>query len=438
MAIKFSQFVLKTLPSELDYIVGYTGTENLQITPDNFLAPYLGAYLPLAGGTMAGNIVMGGNQIKFADAGRLYLGDSNDLQIYHNATDSHIDNYTGNLNIVNNANDKDINFYCDDGAGGVEIYFYLDGSNATGAPQTIFPENCYLNFGNNSDLKILHAGGNSTMQNDTGDWYMRQTANDKDIIILCDDGAGGHTPYITLDGSAAQTQVDMDFYFTDNVKAKFGDGGDLNIYHDGSNSYITDTGTGNLYIDAAPNFFIRSATDSAVGLSYAVGGPIYLYHAGSLKFNTSATGIEVADEVSIGTSLVHTGDTDTKVSFGTDEIVLTTAGVDRMFVAADGDVGIGTNTPSYNLEVDGTATVATDPSYIVATAGTFEMAIGSQNSPGVAQEAFVGTLGNTDFKIMANSAFVGRVTTSAKLLIGAGGGVPTAALQVLGDRKSVV
>ena len=34
MAIKFSQFVLKTLPSELDFIVGYTGTENLQITPD--------------------------------------------------------------------------------------------------------------------------------------------------------------------------------------------------------------------------------------------------------------------------------------------------------------------------------------------------------------------------------------------------------------------
>ena len=70
MAIKFSQFVLKTLPSELDYIVGYTGTENLQITPDNFLAPYLGAYLPLAGGDMAGpyNTWV----IKFADAGRLF------------------------------------------------------------------------------------------------------------------------------------------------------------------------------------------------------------------------------------------------------------------------------------------------------------------------------------------------------------------------------
>ena len=75
-------------------------------------------------------------------------------------------------------------------------------------------------------------------QNDTGDWYIRQTANDKDIIILCDDGAGGHTPYITLDGSAAQTQVDMDFYFTDNVKAKFGNSSDLEIYHDGTHTYV--------------------------------------------------------------------------------------------------------------------------------------------------------------------------------------------------------
>jgi len=38
---------------------------------------------------------------------------------------------------------------------------------------------------------------------------------------------------------------------------------------------------------------------------------------------------------------VHTGDTDTKVSFGTDEIVLTTAGTDRVKVDSSGDVGIG-------------------------------------------------------------------------------------------------
>ena len=96
MAIKFSQFVLKTLPSELDYIVGYTGTENLQITPDNFLAPYLGAYLPLAGGTMTGNTLHGD------DVKSLY-GASDDLSIYHSGSDSYIrDLGAGSLRITTN------------------------------------------------------------------------------------------------------------------------------------------------------------------------------------------------------------------------------------------------------------------------------------------------------------------------------------------------
>ena len=36
--------------------------------------------------------------------------------------------------------------------------------------------------------------------------------------------------------------------FTDDIKAKFGASGDLEIYHDGSNSYIKDVGTGELKI----------------------------------------------------------------------------------------------------------------------------------------------------------------------------------------------
>ena len=34
--------------------------------------------------------------------------------------------------------------------------------------------------------------------------------------------------------------------FDDNVKAKFGTGGDLEIYHDGSNSFVSEGGTGGL------------------------------------------------------------------------------------------------------------------------------------------------------------------------------------------------
>ena len=39
--------------------------------------------------------------------------------------------------------------------------------------------------------------------------------------------------------------------FNDNVKARFGTGNDLEIYHDGSHSYINETGTGDLILDSS-------------------------------------------------------------------------------------------------------------------------------------------------------------------------------------------
>jgi len=83
----------------------------------------------------------------------------------------------------------------------------------------------------------------------------------------------------------------------------------------------------------------------------------------------------------------------------------------------DGNVGIGTTSPSYLVHAD--ATVATDPSYIVASSGSdFIVAIGSQNSPGVGQEAFVGTLSNDDLKIKSNNTERIRIKNTGNVGIG--------------------
>src|SRR6056300_1430109 len=47
--------------------------------------------------------------------------------------------------------------------------------------------------------------------------------------------------------------------FGDNDKAIFGAGSDLQIYHDGSHSYISDQGTGRLYLRASNDLFITDA-----------------------------------------------------------------------------------------------------------------------------------------------------------------------------------
>jgi hypothetical protein len=74
----------------------------------------------------------------------------------------------------------------------------------------------------------------------------------------------------------------------------------------------------------------------------------------------------------------------------------------RLTILSNGDIGIGTDSPDYLVHAENSTAI--DPSYIATSAnGAFIMAMGSQNSPNVAQEAFIGTLSNTRFKIKVNS-----------------------------------
>ena len=74
-----------------------------------------------------------------------------------------------------------------------------------------------------------------------------------------------NTDLDTLDGifSATGTSVALRFTsanFPDNAQAIFGNGDDLSIYHDGSNSYIADNGTGSLYIRGSNAVALQNST----------------------------------------------------------------------------------------------------------------------------------------------------------------------------------
>jgi len=110
------------------------------------------------------------SHINLPDNAILKLGTGADLQILHTGTSSQINNATGKLQInsfdddieiVQYGNDKDIIFKSDDGTGGVETYFFLDGSISSGSPVTIFPDNSQLMFGDDLDLRIYHDSNNS-------------------------------------------------------------------------------------------------------------------------------------------------------------------------------------------------------------------------------------------------------------------------------------
>jgi len=86
----------------------------------------------------------------------------------------------------------------------------------------------------------------------------------------------------------------------DNVKAIFGTGNDLQIYHDGSNSHIGEFGTGDLRFTTNGQKFDFQKNGGEVLARFIVDGAVELYHNNSKKFETTASGVSISGDVSIG------------------------------------------------------------------------------------------------------------------------------------------
>ena len=79
----------------------------------------------------------------------------------------------------------------------------------------------------------------------------------------------------------------------DNDKALFGTGGDLEIFHDGSDSYIRDVGVGNLFVDSVDgsiNLRVNGTENSIVALENS---GVELYFDGSKKLETTFHGTNI-------------------------------------------------------------------------------------------------------------------------------------------------
>jgi hypothetical protein len=147
--------------------------------------------------------------IQMTDGQAFYAGSGNDLGIFHNGTQSKIENLTGDLTIEQFADDKDIIFKSDDGSGGTTEYFKLDGNNVNVrvSQNFSFNDSVKASFGNSGDLQIYHSGSASLIDNTTATLFIRQFADNEDIRFQCDDGSGGVTSYIELDGNNVSTKI---------------------------------------------------------------------------------------------------------------------------------------------------------------------------------------------------------------------------------------
>jgi hypothetical protein len=107
--------------------------------------------------------------------------------------------------------------------------------------------------------------------------------------------------------SSSGTQVNLNpnqINFADNKKAIFGAGSDLQIYHDGANSFIYEGGTGSLKIQAV-NLNLQSTTGESY-IDAVNNGSVYIYYDNSPKLTTTATGIDVTGTATMDGLTVQT------------------------------------------------------------------------------------------------------------------------------------
>ena len=163
-------------------------------------------------------------------------------------------------------------------------------------------DNIYIRLGDatNGDLHLHHNGTNSYIQNDVGHFYIKNRANDADIVFQSDDGSGGVATYYTIDGGNEANLFSKNVKLSDNVELRIGSSNDLKIYHNATNSYIKNI-TGDLKLASAITT-IRNEADTETLAKFTENGSVELYHNDSKKFETKSTGATITGNVSSTTA----------------------------------------------------------------------------------------------------------------------------------------
>ena len=185
----------------------------------------------------------------------------------------------------------------------------LGGTLDTNSNNITFADNVQAIFGtgndsavrfNGTDLVITTAGKIKAYGGDTGiEFY----SNDNSETLAKFIKNGAVELYYNNVKKLATTSNGIKL--NDSTRIGLGDGEDLQIVHNGSDSQITDTGTGSLALGGSA-VFIQNASHNANMASFVAGAEANLFHNGSKKFETTSSGATVTGELKAGTNSAAT------------------------------------------------------------------------------------------------------------------------------------
>jgi len=300
------------------------------------------SYGALVTGYISANPTSGNLGFHAGDNTKMTFGAGDDLQIYHNGSHSYLDNSTGDLNLRTTGSGVDVMITAVDdiiltagddveikvqgsenaikcfGNGSVQLFYdnstkfetTAHGASITGkldlSSDLDMGDNDFIKLGDGDDLTISHDATNSTIHNQTGNLRVRNAgefqvtkSSTENMLIAKPDGAvelyhDNSKKFNTLaDGVHVHGQIQLN----DNGKLNIGDSDDLQIYHDGNDSFIDDAGTGSLLLRTLNNSTVVIKNSSANMARFLGGDAVELYHNNSKKFETTSNGVHITGDL---------------------------------------------------------------------------------------------------------------------------------------------
>ena len=289
------------------------------------------------------NLTFDGTNLDLPDSKKVRFGTDNDFEFYHDDTNAVINNTKGDLQIYNNADDKDIVLLSDDASGGTTAYLTIDGSESR---LDFFSGRIYLkNDGtfhwgsaaahgvlswdtgraivsslgtNNLDLKA--PSGKQVVVNESGSNVDFRVEGDTDTHLIFADAS---TDRVGIGTSSPNSLL----HIADGVLS-IGTGHDLEISHSSGQNYI-DLDNGNLYF--------RDESNNNILIVYREGGGIQLSEGHLVlpygEINDAGTDMNI-----VSTNALTLG---------------TESGTALTIPNASTNVGIGTTSPAEKLHIIG-------------------------------------------------------------------------------------
>ncbi len=210
------------------------------------------------------------DSLEFADATSAYFGDGLDLRVWHNGTDSYIQNATNVLRINND---------------GTDLVLSTD-------------DNIHLRVnGTEEGVKIIKNAATELYFNDTKRFETR-TDGAAVVGILTASGLNVVTGVSTFHN---------DIFMGDSDILRIGGSSDLQLYHDG-NSHVSDRGgTGGLWIESNNQVLIKQNDANHYMAKFYQGAQAELYHNNGVRVTTTADGTDIGGTGAVGITKGTTG-----------------------------------------------------------------------------------------------------------------------------------